>query len=444
MKRLVFLRHLSLVALLSLVIYSCSKELTPIGLGLVTDVDLLNMGYTDTVKLVAYSIPDDSIYTRNLNINNAHYIQVGSMYDPVFGITTSNLYTQLFLTAARTRFGTSPVFDSAFLYLNYKGSYGDTLSNMTFSVYNLTGDIVDSLSSYSYSTVSYDPVPIGEITFQPRPHDSAYFGGAKHSPILRIPINRKFGNSVLGITDTNALNTNAAFIKKFKGIYIAAEPQKTPGKGSIITFQIPSDYLLLRMYYHNSPDTAKTYDFAISTGCSRFQNYTHNGHAEAIPALKQQLNGNTSLGEQFLFAQGLGGTKIKIRFPYLDKWINNDKIVINDAQLVIGNSSVSPVFPNPGYLSLHGVGENGTTSPFSIVDESDASGYFDGTYNSSSNSYRFRITRYVQQVILGKERNNGMHLIIPSSAVNPSRLILNGTSSTQSDMKLYLRYTILQ
>jgi len=435
---------LSLIALLPLVFFSCSKELTPIGLGLVEDVDLLSMGYTDTVKLVAYSIPDDSVYTRNLNINNVHYIQVGSMYDPVFGKTTSNLYSQLFLTSARTRFGTSPVFDSAFLYLNYKGAYGDTLSNMTFHVYNLTEDIVDSLTSYSYSTVSYDPDPIGEITFQPKPHDSAYYGGAKQSPTLRIPINSKFGNRVLGISDTNSLNTNAGFVKEFKGICIIADLQNTPGKGSIVTFKMPGDYIKLQMFYHNNPDSAKSYNFAISTGCSRFQNYNHNGYAEAIPILKQQLAGNTGLGEQFLFAQGLGGTKIKIKFPYLDKWFDNEKIIVNDAQLIIGNSSVSTVFPNPGYLSLHGVGENGTTSPYSIIDENDPAGYFDGTYNSTANNYRFRITRYIQQVLLGKERNTGLHLIIPSSNVNSSRLILNGTSSPQSDLKLYLRYTKLR
>lgn len=444
MKRLVYLRKILFISLLSLVVFSCSKELTPIGIGLVNEVDLLSMGYTDTVKLVAYTIPDDSVYTRNLNVNNVHYIQLGSMNDPIFGTTTSNLYSQLFLTSSRTRFGSSPVFDSAFLYLNYKGSYGDTLSNMTLNVYNLTESIVDSLTSHSYNTISYDPDPIGEVTFQPRPHDSAYYAGSKQAPTLRIRINRKFGNAILGISDTNALNTNAGFVKAFKGICIIADPQKTPGKGSILTFQMPTDYIPLTMHYHNSPDTAKTYDFAISSGCSRFQNYNHNGYADAIPALRQQLAGDTSLGQQFLFAQGLAGTKIMIQIPYLDKWSNKDKIVINDAQLIIGNSSVSSMFPNPSYLTLNGVGENGSTSPSSIIDANETSGYFDGTYNAANNLYRFRITRYVQQIILGKERNNGMHLIIPSSALYGARLVLNGKSSPQSDLKLYLRYTKLR
>jgi len=443
LKRLVCLRHLSLIALLSLVIFSCTKEISPIGLALVEPVDLLSMGYSDTVKIVAYTIPDDSIYTRNLSINNIGYVQVGSMYDPVFGTTTADLYSQLFLTQSRTRFGTNPVFDSAYLYLPYYSSYGDTLTNMTFHVYNLTDDI-DSLDSHSYSSVSYDVVPIGEVTFQPRPHDSVYYNGVKHVATLRIPINKRFGNTIFGITDTTTLNSNAEFVKTFKGICIIAEPQTVSGKGSVLTFAMPSTYLQLLMYYHNPGDTVKYYDFGISSSCARFQNYNHNGHAEAIPALKQQLDGDTTLGEQFLFAQGIGGTKIKLQFPYLNKWAEKNKIVINDAQLVLGNASVSSAFPNPKYLSLRGIGEAGTTSPYSIVDENESSAYFDGSYNASTNSYRFRITRYIQQLLLGKERNNGLHIIIPSSSVNGSRLILNGTSSPQPSIKLYLRYTKLR
>jgi len=444
LKRLVFLRHLSIIAILSFFVLSCSKEITPIGLDLVEPVDLLGMGYTDTVQITAYTIPDDSIYTHNLSVNNVEYVQVGSMYDPIFGKTTANLYSQLYLTQSRTRFGNNPVFDSAFLYLPYYNTYGDTLTNMTFRVYRLTEDIQDSLHSFSYTKLSYDPEAIGQITFQPRPRDSAYYRGQKQAPTLRIPINRKFGNAVLGISDTNVLNSNENFVKTFKGICIIAETQNTPGKGSICTFRMPSDYFKLQMHYHNPGDTAKGYNFAISYNSSRFQNYDHNGYAEAVPMLRQQLAGDTSLGQQYLFAQGLGGAKIKIRFPNLAKWFDSEKIVINDAQLILGNSSVSTVFPRPSSLVLRGIGENGSTSPVSIVDENEGSSHLDGTYDASSNTYRFRITRYVQQMLTGKVRDNGFHLLVPASNINGARLVLNGTSSPQSDLKLYLRYTKLK
>ena len=439
MKRIAILRTATLFSLLIVLFNSCTKELTPIGLGLLEPIDLLKLGYTDTVQIRAYSLSEDSVYTRNLS-----YAQVGSMYDPIFGKTSAILYSQIFITTSRLRFGTSPVFDSAFLYMPYKSSYGDTLSNMTFRIYRLTEDIVDSLHSYSNTELNYDiSNPLGELTFQPKPHDSAYYGGKTQAPMLRIPINSTFGNYIMGAEDTTYLNNNAEFVKFFKGVYIVAEPQNMPGKGCIINFSLPSDYSRIQMFYHNTEDTLN-YSFAFSTGCSRFQNYDHNGFAEAIPILKQQLEGNTELGKDFLFAQGLSGAKIKIEFPYLSKWFDNDKIIVNDAQLILGNGSVSDVFTNPTSVTLRGVGEAGTSSPYPIIDETDDAAAFDGYYNSKSNTYRFRITRYIQQVLTGKVNSNGLHLIIPSASYVGSRLVLNGTSSPQSDLKLYIHYTKIQ
>ena len=438
MKRLVYLRQLAFIALLSLLISSCTKDISPIGLELLDPIDLLSMGYTDTIQIKAYTVPDDSVYTLGLT-----YAQVGSMYDPIFGRTSATFYSEVFTSTTRVRFGTNPLFDSAYLHLPYKFAYGDTLSNMTLRVYALTESILDSVHSYSNRTVSYDVNnPLGEITFQPKPHDSAYYDGKKHAPVLRIPINSNFGNYILA-ADTTSLNNPAEFVKYFKGICIVAEPQNSPGKGSIVSCDLSTVNSYIKMYYHNSEDTTN-YIFEVSTACSHFQNYDHYGYAEAIPMLKQQLEGEISLGQQFLFAQGLGGTKIKIEFPSLKTSFDPKKTVINDAQLILGNASVSEVFKNPASITLRNVGEAGTSSEGETIDESEGLAYFDGSYNSSSNTYRFRLTRYVQQLILGEVNNNGLHLVIPSSNYYSGRLVLNGTSSPQSDLKLYIRYTKLQ
>jgi hypothetical protein len=437
LKRIVFLRNLSLTALLSLLIFSCTKELSPIGIELVDPSELLSMGYSDTVSIVAYSLPEDSLYTSNLS-----YAQIGSMYDPIFGKTTASFYTQVFLSA-RVRFGPNPVFDSAYLYLPYRSSYGDTMSNMTLHVYALTESILDSVQTYSSSTVAYDQAnPLGQFTFQPRPHDTTYSNGKKLYGMLRIPLNSNFGDAVMFPSDTSILNSNTKFVEYFKGITIMADEQNTKGSGAIITYSVPSDQSKIVMYYHSDEDTS-AFTFSLSTGCARFQNYDHNGYAEAMPSLRQQLQGDTQLGQQSLFAQGLAGSKIKILFPYINKWINSSKIIINDAQLIFGNGSVSSNFLNPGYLYLRTAGAGGSTNPGDIIDYTEGTAYFDGTYNSSSNSYRFRITRYIQQLIKGEQENYGLHLIIPSAEYNASRLVLNGTSSPQSDVKLYLRYTKL-
>jgi hypothetical protein len=395
------------------------------------------MGYSDTVSIVAYSIPEDSVYTTDLT-----YTRLGSMYDPIFGVTTASVYSQLFLSGTRVRFGTDPVYDSAFLYLPYKGSYGDTLSNMTFRIYEITESVADSFSYYSNASLPYDiSKPLGEITFQPKPSDSAYYEGEKHVATLRIPINSNFAASIFS-ADNNDLNTNTNFVQHFKGFCIIAEPQNTPGRGAIITFDMPSDYSRLVMYYHNAEDDSLNYSFPITTACNRFQNYSHNGYTEAVQMLKGQLiDKDISLGQQFLFAQGMGGIKIKIEFPHLKKWFDTEKYVINDAQLIIGNSSVSDVFYNPSSVTLREVGEAGSTSPNDLVDVTTSKSYFDGTYNKATNSYRFRISRYIQQVLTGKVNDNGLHLILPNSNYATTRLVLNGTASPQSDLKLYLRYS---
>lgn len=406
-------------------------------MGLLDPNDLLALGYTDTIQITAYSIPEDSVDTYKMP-----YALIGSMYDPIFGVTTATFYSQIRLSKSSTRFGTAPVFDSAYLYLPYLGSYGDTISNMTFTVYQLTESMLDS-SYYSNATLPYDEAkPLGQITFQPKPNDSAYYDGEKQGTILRIPITNNFGDAIFSITDTTYLNDNTKFVEKFYGICIVATPQTTSGKGCILNFSLSSGLSELKMYYHNTDDTT-SYSFYLNTSAKSFNNYNHNNYAEAIPNLREQIvNHNISPGQQFLFAQGLGGVKIKIEFPGLNKWADSQKTVINDAQLIFGNASVSDIFSAPGQITLRGVGEAGTTSPDKIIDESSiGAGHFDGFYNESANSYRFRLTRYIQQVIIGKANDNGLHLIIPGSSYYGARLVLNGTSSIKPDLKLYVRYT---
>ncbi len=446
MKASVALRHISLVILLVSLFASCTKEITPIGLNLLSAEDMLKMGYTDTATIVAYSVSEDSVYTQELSSNYVGYAFIGSMNDPIFGQTNATYYTQIRTTTARVRFGTDPVFDSAYLMLPMQGlSFGDTLTNMTYKVYELSENLIDSIHAYSNSTIDYNTNDLlGQITIQPRPHDSTYYNGKKRAPMLRIPISNKFGNKILSISDTNTLNSASEFVKYFKGICIVAEPQNTPGSGSIIATKVAVDESRLIMYYHNSIDTL-TYSFVINADCSRFNGYTHDNYNGAIPQLKQQLAGDTLLGKEFLFLQGMGGVKVKIKFPYLKDWFASEKIVINDAQLILTNASTSKVFKNPPSLSLRAVGETGSTSPFPIIDEDDAQGYFDGVYNSSTRTYRFNLKRYLQQVMTGViDNRNGLYLIIPSASYTGTRLVLHGTDSPESDIKLYLRYTRLK
>ncbi|NVO19477.1 MAG: DUF4270 domain-containing protein [Bacteroidetes bacterium] len=430
-KRLVF----SLVSLL--IVFSCKKDLNLVGLDLISPDELLKLGYVDTVHIDAYSVADDSIKTFDLSA-----ALVGSTNDPVFGRTTANWFGQINLAVEPTNFGTNAVCDSAFLMLPYSGSYGDTMSNMTVHIYPLLEDILDSVHKYSNATIQYDVNnPLGELTFTPRPHDSIYFDGAKNAPYLRIRLNYHFGASIVN-ADTSDLATNAKFVKLFKGIAMVADPSQGVGTGAILQFAVTSGTSRIDMYYHNATDTS-TYKFYINSNCKRFNHFEHENYQGASPILQQQIAGDSLLGDKFLFVQANGGIKVKLRFPYIKNWAKSQKVIINDARLILTNASPSASFPAPSTISIYPIADDGTISTSYLIDDSETYYDFGGSYMASGN-YEFRLTRYIQQILTGAGKDNGLFLLIPGSSVQGGRLVLNGTKSPSSPLKLYIKYTVVK
>src|SRR5437868_4395760 len=133
-----YIRHILFFAIV-IFAFSCKKK-TPadIGLPLLPGEDLLNALFTDSTTLVAHTVKDDSLNTKNVNP-----VLLGNINDPIFGITKSSLFTQLSLSKANPDFGTNPVLDSAVLSLVYSVSgttiqhYGN-LTPQKFDVYELT------------------------------------------------------------------------------------------------------------------------------------------------------------------------------------------------------------------------------------------------------------------------------------------------------------------
>ncbi|MCK5839093.1 MAG: DUF4270 family protein, partial [Bacteroidales bacterium] len=103
---------------LMLILSSCNKKPEALGLDLV-DNNPLGVEFNDTVSIVAFSVFEDSARTDELST-----VLLGSIFDPVFGITTTNIYSQLSLTAVSPDFGTNPLCDSMVMAIDYAGYYG--------------------------------------------------------------------------------------------------------------------------------------------------------------------------------------------------------------------------------------------------------------------------------------------------------------------------------
>ena len=87
-----------------------------------------------------------------------------------------------------------------------------------------------------------------------------------------------------------------------------------------------------------------------------------------------------------------------------------------------------------------------------MVDESEGSGYFGGTYNSSTRSYYFRITQHIQRVIQDAYSNHfDIYIVVNNpirSVPTANRVILYGSNpanpgENSSRLRLKVTYTVL-
>jgi len=421
---------------------SCNKEFDKIGLDIQPAADKLNVENNDTTTLVTYSVREDSVQTGNSSVS-----LLGSYKDLIMGISTASIYTQFRLSIAGYNFGEAPILDSLILSLAYSDSYGDTTTPQTVKVYELDGKLYSDSSYYSNYNIQKCDIELANYTFIPKPHDSVVVGNDTLPPQLRInlsSLSSELGNKLLNASETD-LEDNENFLEFFHGLYITAEPVETAG--AILYFDLMSTMSQMVIYYQNTEEDSLQFNFVINDNCARFNNYNHNNYEDASPEFKNQvLNGDTSLGDNILYLQAMGGVKTKIRFPNIKNYISSGNIAVNQAMLIIKGIEGNDDFEPPSRLALVKINEEGETEI--LIDQYEGDIYFGGTYISSDNEYRFRITRHIQHLLSGTETDYGLYLMNSGSSVKADRLTIYGANPnppppSEDRIKLSLTYTIL-
>jgi predicted small secreted protein len=428
----------TLVLLTCIVLSSCKDEHTNIGEDILGNLE--NSEFTDTITLQAYSVLEDTINTTNTSAN-----LLGHISDPVFGKSSAGIFTQLALSGSAVNFGDHPVIDSLILTIQLAGFYGDTNSCVGIRVHRLTESLDSQTQYYQNSTVGYDPTPLNySLTGYPiRPSTSIVVDTSVLGAHLRIRLSQQFGQYLLN--HQNDLNNR--FQDFLKGLYIEAVSH-TGNDGYILLTNMTSALSGLIIYYHNDQEHGQRYTFSCSENSVRFTKFNHEySSSNNTNFIQEVLQGQTSLGKDVLFVQGGGGVKTHITFPYLENTFAelNNRVVIHRAELVITN--VNPeekVFIQPNLLTLQGIRKSDSSIRFLPDDDYYTSdNYFGGSYDASKSEYRFRITRYVQQLILQQgDWSNSLNLIVRGSAVRPHRLVFDGTDpESPSRLRLEIIYS---
>jgi hypothetical protein len=433
-----------MIALLALATVACRKSPDTIGNGLISDSDYIGIYHTDALELVCHSYLD-SIGSKN--VSNA---LLGSMNDPVFGLTQAGFCTQLRFSSAGQKFGTDPIVDSLVLQLYLTGYYGDTTCWQTVHAYLLADTLNADTTYYNYTEVALESTDYAEgFQFQPHPRTKTNVVGGDtiSQAIVRIPLNNSLGEMLINL-DSTAYREPSIFKHFFHGLCLKCDPPA--GNGNVSYFNLTNNtYTVMQLYYHNSatPEKAQRYDYYITSADTYFNQFSHDYTQGAPDFVSQLLDGDTALGQQKLYLQTMGGVKTKITFPTLALWTDTLSegchIVINEAKLIITGADVDTAcFTEPNTLSLVKFNASGSTSI--LPDYQEGTAYYGGSYNNTKHTAQFRISEYIQELLLGKEDNCGLSLGINGGAYLANRLVINGSETETDNLRVEITYSIVE
>ncbi len=428
------------IFIFSFLLSSCSKEPGQIGYIIQPDESKLNVAFSDTTTIYAYSEIIDSIRSDKLSVS-----AFGSLKDPVFGGTTAGFYTQFLLSINGYDFGEERQLDSLVLQIDYAGWYGDTNVTLTAHTYEMLQGIYKDSVYYSNLQLPLDPVDYSNFSFEPQPTDSIVVLEDTLPAMLRLnlsEINPTLGNKLLNAT-VDEMEDSEIFQEFFNGLFIQSQP--IYDDGAILYFDLSSAYTKMSLFYSNSEQDSLRYDYLITTTTATVNKYEHEYITANQEFREQVIGGDTSLGQQKFYAQGYGGVQSLIKIPYVKKWAQKGNVAINEAKLLLPGISGDEFFDAPGQMYLLSIDEDGLGS--SLVDSDEGGLYFDGEYNDARNLYEFRITRYIQSLISDTTLpNRGLYLFLFGGSVHPERFIFKGNqieSDSTTGIKLEILYTDL-
>jgi len=140
-----------------------------------------------------------------------------------------------------------------------------------------------------------------------------------------------------------------------------------------------------------------------------------------------------------LYLQAMSGLMAKIKIPYLSNLKDSSTIAIVKAELIIPVDNYDAyTLKTPAKLLL--VCYNSSATYEFLTDYYVGTAYFGGTYYESDKTYRFNISRYVQQLVDKTRTDYGLAIFVSDNRVSANRVIIRGPKCKNNGMKLSITY----
>lgn len=430
MKILEYFKNLIYLQLILGFIFSCTEYPDEFELGEEFIESKTNVTLIDTFSVEFATTRIDTIES-----NGSGTLIIGKYSDDIVGKIESSSYFQLGVPGTNYM-EDDEIFDSLSLVLTYNSySFGDTLQPSSFSVYRLNENIDYSYDNIiiSSETFDYDPAPIGQLRYLPRPN------GETDSIVVRLSDQLGLELYYLLQEDSETIESDDNFVNYFNGLVIIPDD---PDNNAIISF---SNDVRLMLYTHIDDITTEEYyyQFDIYEDTKLFNHYEYDFSSTNLSPLastdaeltSDQLNG-------LAFIQGAVGLIAKVTFPSLNEILLFDRGTIMEAEL-----SIAPLihsfedFSLPSELYIYQ-----SSNINSILDYSDYLVYStlveDDLYDEE-NYYTFDLTDYLNSEISDNYiEDNSLIITLPLGTLSTkfSRLIIDAESKNTNLKIYYLSY----
>lgn len=458
------LSFLAIITSVAILFSACKKlnESTELGGGLIPPVDNIN-----TFETYLDVITDNKLFQDTTKVYFSDNLGVGHIAnDPEFGATHANAYFNIgspyFANATNANPNTyypfinkdSVAIDSVILSLSYNGFYGDTNSFQTLRVFEIAQNpgFSDTILYKYDTTIQTTGAELGSKSFQIKSlKDSILHIRKKDTTqlanVIRIKLDTTLGRRFANYDTTNTSNggyrTDSIFKTLFKGLAIKAD-----NSGNAITYFTPSDGINTKLivYFQVTKNGIKD---------TTFTEFYHQTNGQANVVKRTSANGwdsyltNGLPADDKVYLQSVPGSYASLKIPALDTFKN---AVIHRAELVLNplSSAQDGIFVQPLGLFLDRINSTAdTVFTFDADMDVQASGP-DFTYNfsafggglKSDSTYRFNISKYVQDIITLKKPNQTLRLYAPVRAFVYSNRFGRGSQMYITNQPAYGRVVL--
>lgn len=422
----------------SITLSSCEDEPEPIDVG---SEQLIATYYTDTVTVNVKVFQSDSINTTSTTGNSR--LLMGSLTDEYVGTYSTQGFGNISLTTLtedlQNDAGQTAIYDSLVGFFQTDYVYGDTLTQNNIQLYEVS-ELFENKTYYQFDTLQTSSSIVGNASY-PAALDS--------NKVLRVPLSEEFGRKLFNYGINNKFENDSLFRIFSKGLAFRSASPNT----SIVGINPLAPATNLTLYFHYPNDTvSSSYKFDMPVSFSNIESNLSNSTLAPLTTQDFILTENTNNIAALQAGTGIG---VKLEFPYLNDFVNNQSVVIQRAELDIPalDAAMSSTVTAPNQLLfLFGAGNGFYYTPSGTIQFLQAEG---GTnsglsmgYSVQGKSYSYAtITSYITQFAKGRiPESDGLILQPSENNISINRFIFPTQKNTNNlpSIRLRMYYSVAE